>query len=73
MTEREIANNILNAMALREGSWEKGYYRKTIQECFDRIFNNSVLGKLYALSVISCWNETETWCRDVLKCEALKY
>jgi hypothetical protein len=79
MTEHEIANHILNAMALREGSYKVatasriGWYGKTIQECFDQVFNNSALGKLYALSAISCWNETETWCRDVLKCEALKY
>lgn len=83
MTEREIANNILNAMALREGSYKceydhhtndsVGWYEKTIQECFDLVFNNSALGKLYALAAISCWNETEKWCNDVLKCEALKY
>jgi hypothetical protein len=69
MNELEIANGILNAMALREKSWEKGYYRKTIQECFDRVFNNSALGKLYALAAISCWNKTEAWCRNVLNCE----
>lgn len=85
MTEREIANNILNAMALREGSYKVatasrndwpeleadevviGWYEKTIQECFDQVFNGSVLGKLYAFAAISCWNETEKWCNDVLK------
>mgnify|MGYP006349204251 FL=1 len=83
MTEREIATKILQAMDLREKSYKckydcrtndlVGWYEKTIQECFNLVFNNSALGKLYALTTVSCWNETEKWCNDVLKCEALKY
>ena len=77
MNERNIAYGILNAMTLREESYKckydprtndsVGWYEKTIQECFDLVFNNTALGKLYALAAISCWNETKKWCNDVLK------
>ena len=73
MNERNIAYGILNAMTLHEESYKVatasriGWYEKTIQECFDLVFNNTALGKLYALAAISCWNETEKWCNDVLK------
>lgn len=74
MTEREIATKILQAMELREKSYDYNIdYSKSILDCFNEVFEGSALGKLYALATISCWNETESWCADILNCEALKY
>ena len=75
MTEREIATKILRAMDLINKSWNKQSeaYDRSYLSCFQEVFENSMLSNLYYLAVISCWNETEKWCNDVLKCEALKY
>ncbi len=72
MTEREIATKILQAMDSRDPPFKDEDY-KSCNECFDEIFQGSVLGKLYCLAARSKWNQTKEWCYSVLKCEALKY
>jgi hypothetical protein len=72
MTEREIATKILQAMDLRDKTFNDES-NKSIQECFDDIFEGSILGKLYCLAARSKWNETKDWCNEVLTCEALNF
>lgn len=73
MTECEIATKILQAMDIRNKAWKDERYEKSMEECFDDVFEGSVLGKLYSLAASGNWNQTEQWCNDVLKCEAMRY
>lgn len=72
MTEHEIATKILQAMDLRDKTFNNED-NKSIQECFDDIFEGSILGKLYCLAARSKWEDTKEWCYSILNCEALKY
>ena len=75
MTEREIATKILQAMDFWNSSYNQNEnsFSRSLKYCFEEIFQQNVIGNLYYFAAIGCWNETEKWCNDVLKCEALKY
>ena len=70
---KEIATQILKAIDLRESSYvepslgDRGYYKKSLEECFDEVFEEDPLREIYFWSTTFACDGTVDVCRSILK------
>ncbi len=69
---KEIATKILKAIDLHQLSYiepslgDRGYYKKSLEECFDEVFEEDPMREIYFWSTMFSWNSTIDVCRGIL-------
>ncbi len=77
MTKQDFTNDfakkVLQAMDLREKSWNGKSYQLTERDAVCEVFGDDPMGQVAWLIIYLGWNDAEEWARNPEKCQTVVF